>query len=110
METRVLEWCQRLLACHSITGEGTREIMELCAQELLEPHGFQPRLLPSESEGSSQVNLVCLLRGREHDRAPLVLNTHLDTVPPGDPAAWTECPSGPFVPSLMEGRIYGLGA
>ncbi|MBV8773580.1 MAG: M20/M25/M40 family metallo-hydrolase, partial [Deltaproteobacteria bacterium] len=106
----MLEWCKRLLACRSISGQGTRDIMQLCAQDLLAPHGLEPRLLPSTSEGPSQVNLVCIVRGREHDRAPLILNTHLDTVPPGDALAWTECPNGPFVATFAGDRIYGLGA
>lgn len=110
MDVQLLEWCQRLLACRSLTGEGTYQIMQLCAHDLLRPNGLEPRLLPSQSEGSSQVNLVCMVRGREHDRPPLILNTHLDTVPPGDPASWTECPDGPFVPTFKGQRIYGLGA
>jgi acetylornithine deacetylase/succinyl-diaminopimelate desuccinylase-like protein len=109
MDAQVLEWCRRLLACRSVTGEGTREIMQLCARELLQPHGLEPRLLPSQAEGSGQVNLVCVARGRERDHAPLILNTHLDTVPPGDGASWTECPKGPFVPAFKNDRIYGLG-
>lgn len=110
MDTQVLEWCRRLIACRSITSEGTREIVQLCANELLRPHGFEPRVLPSQSEGPAQANLLCMVRGRERDRAPLILNTHLDTVPPGDTALWTECPGGPFVPTLKGERIYGLGA
>jgi acetylornithine deacetylase/succinyl-diaminopimelate desuccinylase-like protein len=109
MDTEVLEWCQRLVACRSVTNEGTGEIMQLCAHELLRPHGLEPRLLPSQSEGPSQANLVCFVSGREHDRAPLLLNTHLDTVPAGDVALWTECPEGPFVAALKNDRIYGLG-
>jgi acetylornithine deacetylase/succinyl-diaminopimelate desuccinylase-like protein len=84
--------------------------MQLCARELLEPHGLQPRLLPSPAGGPEQVNLVCLVRGTEHNCAPLLLNTHLDTVPPGDAASWTECPNGPFVAAFNGDRIYGLGA
>jgi acetylornithine deacetylase/succinyl-diaminopimelate desuccinylase-like protein len=110
MDAQVFEWCQRLLACPSVTDDGTREIMRLCSHELLRPHGLEPRVLPSQSEGASQANLVCMVSGREHDRAPLILNTHLDTVPPGDAALWTECPHGPFVPAFKGERIYGLGA
>jgi acetylornithine deacetylase/succinyl-diaminopimelate desuccinylase-like protein len=110
MDARLLEWCQRLLACPSLTGEGTSQIMQLCAHELLRPHGLEARLLPSQSEGASQVNLVCIVRGHEHGCPPLVFNTHLDTVPPGEPSAWSECPNGPFVPTLKGERIYGLGA
>jgi len=110
MDAQLAEWCRRLIACRSVTGEGTDGIMRLCAEEILKPHGLKPRLLPSASEGSSQVNLVCLARGREQDRAPVILNTHLDTVPPGDPASWTECPEGPFFANFSGERIYGLGA
>jgi acetylornithine deacetylase/succinyl-diaminopimelate desuccinylase-like protein len=110
MDTQVFEWCRRLLACRSVTSEGTREIARLCAEELLRPHGLEPRVLPSQAEGAAQANLVCMVQGREHDCAPLILNTHLDTVPPGDAASWTECPNGPFVPTFKGERIYGLGA
>ena len=110
MDTQVLEWCRRLLACRSVTGEGTREIVQLCAYELLQPHRLEARILSSQSEGASQANLVCIVRGREHECAPLILNTHLDTVPPGNAASWTECPNGPFVPTFKGERIYGLGA
>ncbi len=110
MDAETLEWCQRLVACRSVTGEGTRDVMELCASELLQPYGLEPRLHPSQAEGSSQVNLVCLVRGREPSRPPLILNTHLDTVPPGDPGSWTECLQGPFSARVKGERIYGLGA
>ena len=39
-----------------------------------------------------------------------MLNTHLDTVPPGDPALWTECGGKPYVATVHNDRIYGLGA
>jgi acetylornithine deacetylase/succinyl-diaminopimelate desuccinylase-like protein len=84
--------------------------MQLCAYDLLRPHGIEPHLLPSRSEAPSQVNLLCSVRGRDHDRPPLVLNTHLDTVPPGDAAKWTECPLGPFAAEFKGDRVYGLGA
>jgi acetylornithine deacetylase/succinyl-diaminopimelate desuccinylase-like protein len=110
VEARILEWCARLLACRSTTAEGTGEIVRLCARELLRPHAIESRLIESRTEGSSQVNLVCRVGGREHDCAPLVFNTHLDTVPPGDAGLWTECPDGPFSATLKGDRIYGLGA
>ncbi|MBV8358404.1 MAG: M20/M25/M40 family metallo-hydrolase [Deltaproteobacteria bacterium] len=110
MDPQLLEWCRRLLACRSVTSEGTRDIVQLCAYELLQPHHLEARVVPSQSEGPSQTNLICIVRGREHECAPLILNTHLDTVPPGDAASWTECPDGPFVPTFKGERIYGLGA
>ena len=110
VSSSLLEWCHRLLSCPSVTHENTYHIMKMCAEDLLRPNGLEPRLLPSATEGASQTNLICVVRGQEHDRPPIILNTHLDTVPPGDPASWTECSEGPFVPILKDGRIYGLGA
>jgi acetylornithine deacetylase len=36
----------------------------------------------------------------------LLLNAHIDTVEPGDPATWTRSPSG----EIAEGRVYGRGS
>jgi len=37
----------------------------------------------------------------------LILNSHMDTVPPGDEAAWS---TPPLEPVVREGRLYGRGA
>ncbi len=51
------------------------------------------------------VNLIARLPcGRPGRR--LVLNSHLDTFPIGDPTAWTHAPLGG---EIAEGRIYGRG-
>jgi acetylornithine deacetylase/succinyl-diaminopimelate desuccinylase-like protein len=110
IEEHALEWCRRLILTPSVTTAGTRQIAELCARELLAPLGIEARLIPSRREGDSQVNLVAIVRGREPSARPLVLNTHLDTVPPGDRALWTECDRDPFAATVKEDRIYGLGA
>src|ERR1700746_3658695 len=83
MDPALLEWCRRLIACRSITAEGTRQIAELCASEMLAPAGSAARLIPSTREGAEQVNLIAAVRGRESSLRPIVLNTHFDTVPPG---------------------------
>jgi acetylornithine deacetylase/succinyl-diaminopimelate desuccinylase-like protein len=110
MDEQVLSWCKRLIGCRSVTGEGTRTIAEMCAKELLAPRGIDARLLPSTREGEGQVNLLATIKGRDGSAAPLVLNTHLDTVPPGDTTLWTECGGDPFTATVKDERIYGLGA
>jgi acetylornithine deacetylase/succinyl-diaminopimelate desuccinylase-like protein len=110
MEENVLSWCKRLIGCPSVTSEGTRAIAEMCARDLLSPRGIKARLLPSAIEGDSQVNLIATIKGSDSTVAPLVLNTHLDTVPPGDNALWTECGGNPFDATISAERIYGLGA
>jgi acetylornithine deacetylase/succinyl-diaminopimelate desuccinylase-like protein len=110
MDEQTLGWCRRLVSCRSVTNEGTRRILELCARELLAPLGIEAELIPSASEGNDQVNLIAKVTGRDSTLAPMVLNTHLDTVPPGDPASWTECGGDPFRALVKNNRIYGLGA
>jgi acetylornithine deacetylase/succinyl-diaminopimelate desuccinylase-like protein len=110
MESTTLIWCKRLIACRSLTREGTRAAAELCAAELLAPHGIEARLIPSAGEGDTQINLFAFVPGRDRAAAPLVLNTHLDTVPPGDTSLWTECAGDPFAATVAADRIYGLGA
>jgi acetylornithine deacetylase/succinyl-diaminopimelate desuccinylase-like protein len=110
MDAKVLSWCKRLIRCRSVTGEGTRAIAEMCVRELLAPLGIEARLVPSSHEGSAQVNLVARIKGRDSAAAPVVLNTHLDTVPPGENTLWTKCGGDPFAPTIDGDRIYGLGA
>jgi acetylornithine deacetylase/succinyl-diaminopimelate desuccinylase-like protein len=110
MDQRTLNLCRRLIAIRSVTAEGTREIAEFCAREILEPAGIEARLLASAHEGAAQVNLVARVPGRDSSLAPLVFNTHLDTVPPGNSALWTECGGDPFGATVRDDRIYGLGA
>jgi acetylornithine deacetylase/succinyl-diaminopimelate desuccinylase-like protein len=110
MDDQTLAWCKRLIGCRSVTGEGTRAIAELCVRELLLPNGIEARLIPSPREGAEQVNLVALVKGRDSGCAPLLFNSHLDTVPPGEGRLWTECSGDPFAASVKGERIYGLGA
>ena len=49
---------------------------------------------------ADQVNLVAFVVGTDRAVTPLLLNTHLDTVPPGDPALWTACGGNPFEASI----------
>ncbi|HTQ23643.1 MAG TPA: M20/M25/M40 family metallo-hydrolase [Candidatus Binataceae bacterium] len=110
MDAALLDWCRRLIGCRSVTAEGTREIAALCASAMLAPAGITARLIPSTREGGEQVNLVAAIRGRESSLRPIVLNTHLDTVPPGAPELWTACDGDPFSARVDGDRIYGLGA
>jgi len=109
MDAALLDYCRRLIACRSVTNEGTRQIAEFCAS-LIAPFGTAARLVPSTREGAEQVNLVASITGRDSSLTPLVLNTHLDTVPPGARELWTACNGDPFSARIEDGRIHGLGA
>ncbi len=110
IEPEIVALCKKLIAIPSVSGAGTRQIAEFCAREILAPRGIEARTISSPKEGPDQVNLVAFVAGARHTVAPLLLNTHLDTVPPGEPALWTECGGEPFEASIKGDRIYGLGA
>lgn len=52
-------------------------------------------------------NLVGVLRGAGDGRS-LIMNGHVDTVPPGDPATWRW--GDPWSGRIEDGKLFGLGA
>jgi succinyl-diaminopimelate desuccinylase len=81
----------------------TRQIAETAAVLLAE---LIPDVELSLHHASATiVNLVARVHGARPGRR-IVFNGHLDTYPPGDPAAWTANPAG----ELRDGRLFGRGA
>lgn len=52
-------------------------------------------------------NAVGVLKGSGGGRS-LIFNGHIDTVPPGDPSAWTG--SDPFSGAIRDGSVWGRGS
>ncbi len=71
--------------------------------ELMKTNGAQPPFCSIQGRR----NLVGVRKGRGGGRS-LILNCHLDIVPPGNPADWAG--GDPFSGSIIEGRVYGRGA
>lgn len=72
--------------------------------ETLRDHpGFSPPLIPY----AGRDNVVGLHRPRDPKGRSLVLQAHVDVVPPGAEEEWT---TPPFQPDVRGGRIYGRGA
>lgn len=59
-----------------------------------------------EVDRSEGIGVVGML-GEENGGRSLILNGHIDVVPPGDESHWT---SSPWSAAERDGRIYGLGA
>ena len=88
---------------HAFRGRGLDvEVWEATAEEV-EPHREH---VGDQDRYEDRPNVAGVRRGRAGGRS-LLLNAHVDTVAPGDPAAWTHNPLGGEV---VGDRLYGRGA
>ncbi len=104
----VVAWAERFIATPSVSRDGNAAIAE-CARELLAEAGVEARLVPCDVDGVTHYTVL-------GDAGPgdagdgLLLLTHLDTVPGGDPAAWTRTGGDPWRPTRDGDRLYGRGS
>ena len=96
---------------HAIVAIVEREIMRLGLEAC--SAGFDPLVLsclddaqPPFSPIPGRRNLIARIRGSGTGRS-LILNCHLDTVPPGDPSTWDR---DAFSGAIVDGYIHGRGA
>jgi len=102
MNVDPVDLARELVRCPSVTPDAG-PALELCAR-VLGAVGFACIRLDFASAGPRVPNLVATVgEGRPH----LVLNGHLDTVPPGDPTRWSV---PPFEGLVRDGRLFGRGA
>lgn len=101
-----LDLARRMIAIDSVTSRGTLDLAKFCAEEILSRTDLDVSIWPGDSP--SQVNLIGL-RGLGA-KPPILLNSHLDTAPPGDPDQWTACGGDPLAATHSGDRLFGLGA
>lgn len=105
MDRSLVDLARSMIAIDSVTTQGTRALASFCAAGVLAGGDLQVAL--DEGDGPAEVNLLAT---KGLDAAPpILLNSHLDTVPAGDPALWTSCAGDPFSARLEGDRLYGLG-
>ena len=91
----------RIVACDSINPPGvTAGVVAECVG-FLERAGISHRILASDPQ---KPNILAKIENGPGGH--LVFNAHLDTVPPGDPAAWLY---PPLALTEARGRLFGLG-
>ncbi len=103
----LLGWAERFISTPSVSADGNTEIA-VRACELLAEIGLEARREPALVDGVLHETVIADVGPRGADG--LLLLTHLDTVPPGDPAAWTSTASDPWKPTRAGDRLYGLGS
>lgn len=109
----LIEASKKLVGIRSVTTEGTvaavRFLVPFC-----ERLGFFRTLQASGNGfGAAEMNLIAhTVPEGSADLCPggLALVTHLDTVPPGDPALWTKTGGDPLRATIRGDRLYGLGS
>ncbi|HEV2887390.1 MAG TPA: M20/M25/M40 family metallo-hydrolase, partial [Jatrophihabitans sp.] len=91
---------------HTLAGQAERLDLEV---DLWQPELAELRADPdfpgTEAERSEIWGLVASTEQR--DGPTVILQGHVDVVPPGDPAAW---PGDPFIPRLEGDLVHGRGA
>ncbi len=103
---------KKLISVRSVSAEGTRELVEYLVP-VCEKVGFHLTLQAEGDGEAKEINLIAhTVPKNSLNLCPggLVLVTHLDTVPPGDPSLWTENEGDPFRAVVKGDRIYGLGS
>ena len=98
---------ERMLATPSVTTNGTVEIVDYLLRAVV-PELPGDAAVMAEPDGRD-ANLLVIVAGTP-DQSPLLLNSHLDTAPPGESRAWTATGGDPFRPRLAGDRLIGLGS
>jgi len=101
-----LDAARRLVRADTVSASGT-----LAALDVLEPLWRDAGLPVQLQQGDSpeQQNGLAGPGGADARPGGLLLVTHLDTVPPGPAARWTETGGDPFALTEKDGVLFGLG-
>lgn len=108
---------QRFVQCDSVQGNEA-EVQRLVEEELHQLNMVVDRFIPgaetinhdafcaNRTDFSQSPNIVGVWKGKGGGRS-LILNGHIDVVPPGNRNDWTE---DPYSGVVKDGRLYGRGA
>ena len=102
-----IDTCRDFIATESTPGHGNYEAAEYVAR-LAGEMGFHVENQKETLNGLEQSNVI--IRSEEGlPEEEVLLQTHLDTVDPGNFGQWTKTQSNPFNASIYSDEMYGLG-
>jgi acetylornithine deacetylase len=118
---RLVALLQQLIAIPSITGSAAESEAQHAVAHRLDAIGLDtdvwqidlptitadPEFPGLEAPRDEAWGVVGSWRGDDPDAATLVLNGHIDVVPPGDVSAWS---TSPWSGELRNGEVHGRGA
>ncbi len=97
-----------MISFDSSPQQGTRELVAWLA-ELARARGLNVEVQEEHLGDQPQANIL-IRPVRERPSLELLLQTHLDTPDPGPFGLWAETGHNPFDATIMDNKIYGLGA
>ncbi len=113
---RFLEEAKRIIQMNSVSSHGNEEIANYLAT-LMQERDLKTQLQlvthSYEELSKRQFNVIGILGDPLSDRKirkGLLLCSHLDTADPGILSYWTQTYGNPFLATLKDGGLYGLGA
>ena len=112
MELKIMSWdlveeAKKIISINSVTYESNRPLIDHLLG-LLKPLDLEIELQEGVLSGKPQFNLIGKKGPREGDT--LLFNSHSDTVSPGDYSLWDKTGGNPFRATIIDEKIYGLGA
>jgi acetylornithine deacetylase len=92
---------------HNTVSSRSNAVFARAVGRLLKQYGFNVSYQGADHHGIPYQNVIGI-KGKAG--RPLLLCSHLDTVPAGDKKKWTRTGGNPWKAKVSGGRIYGLGA
>lgn len=108
-QARWIDSCRKLIALDSSPTSSTVEVVSYLEQLAIDA-GFHVEVMHEIQNGITQANIIVRLEKFNPGDSEFLLQTHLDTVDPGNFALWKKNGFNPFDASIEDGKIYGLGA
>lgn len=107
MKLPPMEWIEKMIRINSTTYRSNEELIRFLTPLLTET-GLKVEEQVVMENGTPFRNLIAYNHSLESPDL-LALNTHLDTVDPGDFNQWSKTQGNPFQATRLRDRIYGLG-
>lgn len=101
--------CRKLIAIDSCPTSSTVELVEYLGQ-LAQEAGLSVEIMHEVQNGLNQANIIVRTADHKAGDREFLLQTHLDTVDPGNFALWKKNDFNPYDAVIEDGKIYGLGA
>lgn len=105
----LIENCRKLISLDSSPGSSTVEVVDYLAH-LAREAGLDVEVMQEVQNGISHANILVRTKPFHPGDNEFLLQTHLDTIDPGNFALWKKNGFNPFDASISDGKIYGLGA